>query len=458
MDSASSPQVPESLIRLFSSPPAQASLHKAWPVLQREGWSRATARTLLRDLHKNPTNYADHPALSELAKLLQQESVGFHQPEVLQPWLDRSPTQRGLPEAQRLPISVYGAVLPGRQAGFGLPVGGVLATRDAVIPRAVGRDIGCRVHLSLFPKGSLRMERPAARSRLKELAQTHLRFGLEARQPGPIDDPIFDDPDWETLPLLSRFRDRARQRLGTSGTGNHFVDFGTVRMQGESPALLTHHGSRGLGEEITNHFHRLARRQCDPLPRELRDWAWLELKSEEGQQYWTAMELCLRYTEASHRWLHTTLANVLGLEVSQSHSWPHNFASREVWREREVIVHRKGAIRLGPEQVGVICGSQIADTLLVKGTACDSALHSASHGLGREMARSTARRVYRRRHTEDLFEEAGVEVVHHQPDEWPGIYRSVEQSVEGHAGLLEVVGTFTPRLVWMCGGNDPSED
>lgn len=457
-----------SLLRIFPSAPAQHALANAWPALRQTGWSQSTLKTYLLHLRESPENYRQDPILGDLARLLLQERVCYLEPEGLEPWPDRSPGRRGLPEARRLPISVHGAVLPGRQAGWGLPVGGVLATRDSVIPRAVGRDVGCRVHLSIFPEASVGIERPAGRSRVRRTAGPWIRFGLDGCLSNPGGDPIFDDPGWSRLPLLSRYRERTRQRFGSSGTGNHFVDFGVVRVEGgvvpDKPeggrflALLSHHGSRGLGEAITAHFHQQARRQRGDLPRELRDWAWLELDSCEGQDYWAAMELCLRTTEASHRWLHANLARELELGPSWSHSSPHNFASREIWRGQKVVVHRKGAIRLGPEEFGVICGSQTAPTLLVHGTDSDEALHSASHGLGREMSRGTARRAYRRRHTEELYRQADVEVVNHQPDEWPGTYRVQSDSVAGHAGLITSVGAFEPRLVWMCGLNESSED
>lgn len=468
MDSHCDVQIPRVISRLFTHPAEVDALRQAWPALQSQGWSARQFKTYLKALRSQPESYREHPLLADLAQILMQQRPSYVEPVDLPDWFDRSPWRGGIPEARRLPISVHGAVLPGRQAGLGLPVGAALATRGAVIPRAVGRDLGCRVHLSVFPQASLKMLRESGLSTLRRAVRPWIQFGLEHHLPHLSEDAIFDDTAWSTSRVLLRARDRARQRFGSSGTGNHFVDFGTVRLtervapelpeSGTFVGLLTHHGSRGLGADVTAYFHNAARRQRTDLPRELRDWAWLDLETEEGQEYWLAMELCQRYTEASHRWLHKTLAAALDLGPSWEHTSPHNFASLEDWRGETVVVHRKGTIRLGPDEFGVVCGTQTDPTHLVRGAECDDALFSASHGLAREMSRGTARSAYRRRATDEVFREAQVQVVSHQADEWPGVYQDQAAALAAHAGLISPVGTFHPSLVWMCGINDPSED
>ena len=362
--------------------------------------------------------------------------------------------------ARRLPISVYGVLLPGRQAGYGLPVGGVLVTRHAVIPRAVGRDIGCRVHLSAFPLGRYSFRDDAWIKRLRSISGRLTDFGLESEHGHGRDHPIFDHPAWDEIPYLQGLRNIARSHFGSSGTGNHFVDFGVLRKEQGRPclALMTHSGSRGLGKHVAAHYHRLATLHHPKLPKELCHWAWLPLDSEAGQEYWRAMELCLAYSLACHHWLHSALAKELEVEAAWSLSCPHNFASLEIWRGQEVVVHRKGAIRLGPGETGIICGTMTAPTALVRGTDSDLALHSASHGVARAMSRSTARRVFRRRELDQQLKQAGVTLASGQADEWPGVYGNAECSLAAHAGLLETFGSFEPRFVRMCVKNDPAED
>ena len=460
--------IPRAILRRFSHPLEQQELLKVWPRIQAEGWSQSALKTYLTALQNKPELYQDHPLLGELALCLLRDRWNYIEPSDLPRWPDRSSGKRGIPEARRLPISVHGAVLPGRQAGLGLPVGAVLATRGAVIPRAVGRDLGCRVHLSIFPQASLTRLRESGLSDLQRRARPWVRFGLgHDSWAAPSEHPVFDDPAWQQNPVLLRARDRTRKRFGSSGTGNHFIDVGEVMLsattsefpsEGRFVAILTHHGSRGLGEDVTEFYHRLARQKCRELPRELKDWAWLSLDTAQGQEYWEAMELCQRITEASHRWLHTQLAEALDLGPSWTHTSPHNFARIELWRDEPVVVHRKGAIRLGSREFGVICGSQTAPTRLVLGTSSDEALHTVSHGLGREMSRGTARRAYRKKANVEAFREAQVRVVHHQPDEWPGVYQDQAAALQAHDGLIVSVGEFTPKIVWMCHLNDPSED
>src|SRR6185503_19946387 len=218
-----------------------------------------------------------------------------------------------LKNACQLPVAVSGALMPDAHVGYGLPIGGVLATRDAVIPYAVGVDIACRMKMSVLdlPLTALVDEQ----DRLKQALQRETQFGIGASFKTRRQHEVMD-ADWYATRVTAGLKDRAWAQLGTSGSGNHFVEFGQLTVldpaaglpRGEYLALLSHSGSRGSGAHIAQHYSRLARDLHPELPRELSHLAWLDLSSEAGQEYWTAMELMGRYAAANHALIHQHIA------------------------------------------------------------------------------------------------------------------------------------------------------
>lgn len=270
-----STKAPQRLLKRVEDPETLALLQAAWEQGQRQNWSRATLEFYLQVVLARPLPYLEDPVSGPLARYLVERDHSYFLPRELGVWPNLSEANGQLEPARRLPISVYGAMLPGFQPGFGLPVGGVLAADNAVIPRAVGRDIGCRVHLTTFPAARFSFKNGAWVRRLREATRQVVRFGLEGECPEHPTHDIFEDPAWDQIPGLTRLRGQARKQLGTSGTGNHFVDFGVLRQDRGSSclALLSHSGSRSLGRRISGHYHKLARELHPKLPRELQHWA-----------------------------------------------------------------------------------------------------------------------------------------------------------------------------------------
>ncbi len=454
---------PQRFLRLLPTddPGALQIFLRSWPRVQSLPWSRAVMTTQLAAVVSGPASFLDDPVLGELAHYLLDQDLYALRESSEPPWPNFAGSDSTLREARRLPIAVHGAILPGEQVGYGLPVGAVLATRAAVIPAAVGRDIGCRAHLSVFRPNSFRFTDAADFRRLRQVSGSVTHFGLESKIGLRREHPILDDGRWRSSALLKGLLDVAALHLGSSGTGNHFVDVGVVAtIEGEppSPAVLSHSGSRGVGQRVAQHYHALARRAHPRLPKELAQWAWLSLESEDGHAYWQAMELCCDYSLACHQVLHQALARELEWEPEWSLSAPHNFAALESWRGQEVVVHRKGAVRVRPCERSLICGSMTEPTAVVVGKDEDRALSSASHGLGRKLARSLARGAYQGRQVQEDLVEAGVVRAGGGMDEWPGVYGKTSEALEAHAELVAPVGFFQSRLVRMCAANDPSED
>ncbi|HZH97282.1 MAG TPA: RtcB family protein, partial [Flavisolibacter sp.] len=299
--------------------------------------------------------------------------------------------------AARLPIAIAGALMPDAHFGYGLPIGGVLATENAVIPYGVGVDIGCRMCLSLFdiaPKELKDREQYFTR----ELNEATL-FGSGSVFKKSTDNEIMYRKEWNDTPLLKGLQARAAQQLGSSGSGNHFVEWGTVEVTerddvlgieaGNYVGLLSHSGSRALGANVANHYTKLAKEKRR-LPGDAVNLAWLSLEEEEGIEYWRAMNLAGDYASACHHVIHQKIAAQLGRQPLKRVENHHNFAWKEKWEGRDVIVHRKGATPAGKGVLGIIPGSMASPGFIVKGRGETAALHSASHGAGRAMSRTAA--------------------------------------------------------------------
>src|SRR5262245_4230457 len=317
-----------------------------------------------------------------------------------------------LADACRLPVAVRGALMPDAHPGYGLPIGGVLATRGAVIPYAVGVDIACRMKLTVLdlPVSSL-AEQP---DRLRQAIGTETRFGVGSEFHQRRDHAVLER-DWNVSPVTRRLRDKAWAQLGTSGSGNHFVEFGVFRVEhrelslepGEHLALLSHSGSRGTGAEVAGHYSRRAKELHPELPPRLKNLAWLDLDSADGQEYWAAMELMGQYAAANHACIHRHIARHLGARVLLDLENHHNFAWKERHDGEDVIVHRKGATPAGQGVIGIIPGSMASTTYVVRGKGSAASMNSAAHGAGRVMSRAAARKRFAWSQVAPLLEERG---------------------------------------------------
>ena len=213
--------------------------------------------------------------------------------------------------ACRLPIAVGGALMPDAHTGYGLPIGGVLAVRNAVIPYAVGVDIACRMRITILDLPYEKLETESDRFAEALEAETRFGVGAEFTKAERRDHPVMHR-DWSITPPTKQQYGRAAAQLGTSGAGNHFVEFGklTVAQDIDEPtlklkagvyiALLSHSGSRGAGSAVADYYSEVARSLHPELPDELRHLAWLDLDTKEGKEYWNAMQLMGDYASANH--------------------------------------------------------------------------------------------------------------------------------------------------------------
>ncbi len=366
--------------------------------------------------------------------------------------------------AMKLPIAVAGALMPDAHQGYGLPIGGVLATHNAVIPYGVGVDIGCRMCFSAFAIDERYLERH--RSNLKQVLIDNTAFG-RATMHRPKEHEVLDRPAFREITVLKPLQGKAAQQIGSSGSGNHFVEFGLMHVDANNPwqlaagtylGLLSHSGSRALGAEVARHYTRVAKQTC-LLPGEAANLAWLDLDTAAGQEYWQAMNLAGDYASACHHQIHDRIAAALGerpLLMVENH---HNFA----WRERlqdgtEVIVHRKGATPAGTGVLGIIPGSMTAPGFIVRGRGEATSLNSASHGAGRLMSRTAAKQSITNKMVKQELEMHQVTLLGGGLDEAPMAYKDIRTVMRHQADLVEVLAEFSPRIVRMCGDDSPAED
>jgi tRNA-splicing ligase RtcB (3'-phosphate/5'-hydroxy nucleic acid ligase) len=360
--------------------------------------------------------------------------------------------------AMKLPVAKGGALMPDAQQGYGMPIGGVLATENAVIPYAVGVDIGCRMCMTIYDfPASVLEER---REDLKGMLINNTRFGRAVFKKSR-DHEVLASPLFNEIPTVKDLKDRAYKQIGSSGGGNHFVEFGVAEIMdadnewgiapGKYLAVLSHSGSRGFGANIARYYTNLAMEQCK-LPQEAKHLAWLDLDTEEGQEYWLAMNLAGDYASACHHQIHERMAvglRATPLAMIENH---HNFA----WKEKdaqgnEVIVHRKGATPAGKGVLGIIPASMTAPGFIVRGKGDPLSLNSASHGAGRVMSRTAAKKSLDKKMVAKYLKDQGVEVIGSGLDEAPMAYKNIHEVMNYQNDLVEVVGSFLPKIVRMCG-------
>ena len=434
------------------------------------GGDKSRLQDEVASIVSNPSAFVDDGLRGEFAKaLLKAPPPPRAEPAKYRQWgegLDPEAVLQ-MEKACLLPVSVAGALMPDAHVGYGLPIGGVLATENAVIPYAVGVDIACRMKMTVLDLPPRDLERK--QDRLTRAIEAETRFGVGSRFTDRRAHDVMD-ADWSVSPITKQNKDRAWSQLGTSGSGNHFVEFGLFTAHsklheleaGTYVALLSHSGSRGTGAAVCDHYSKLAFEQFKDLPRELKRLAWLSLGSQEGREYWAAMELMGRYAAANHECLHRHIAENLGAQVLFDVENHHNYAWRERHvidgAEREVIVHRKGATPAGAGVLGIIPGSMASPGFLVSGKGNAASLNSASHGAGRAMSRKAANGKFNWKDVNRLLRERGVTLISAGLDEVPMAYKNIREVMAAQSDLVTVLGQFDPKLVKMAPSGERPED
>ena len=430
----------------------------------------------LKNILTHPENFLDDEVYADLASslieeasLLEDDTIALK--EVGADYImygadnieDRAKIQMAV--AMKLPVTVAGALMPDAHPGYGLPIGGVLATKNAIIPYGVGVDIGCRMALSIYDIPPTHFFENESKYKRELIAQTKFGAGHGFQGQYKADHEVLDSGVFNSIGILRDLKDKASSQLGSSGGGNHFVEFGVIEFKekdeglgiekGNYLALLSHSGSRGLGATIAGHYTKLAKQICK-LPQEAANLAYLDLNTEAGQEYWLAMNLAGDYASACHEIIHAKIAKALGASVLAKVENHHNFAWKEIWYGQEVIVHRKGSTPAGKGVMGIIPGSMTAPGFLVRGKGVEQSINSASHGAGRQMSRTKANKEISKQTMKAVLKEHGVTLIGAGKDEAPMVYKNIHTVMAAQNELVDIVATFTPKMVRMA--NDGSRE
>jgi tRNA-splicing ligase RtcB len=437
---------------------------------KRTGFNRQDMMMHYKNVLENPAEYLDNKVFGKLATAM-IEAANAPTKEVIalnenapdyfiygsEHIEEGAKAQMNL--AMKLPVTVAGALMPDAHQGYGLPIGGVLATKNAVIPYGVGVDIGCRMALTVFdiPEEHFYAHETLYKSELINNTKFGAGHGFHGRY--KADHEVLEREAFKSVSFLKNLHDKAYSQLGTSGGGNHFVEWGIIEFaerdevlninKGRYLALLTHSGSRGFGATIAGHYTQLAKSLCN-LPYEAKNLAYLDLNSEAGQEYWIAMNLAGDYASACHEVIHNKLVKAIGGNVLAKVENHHNFAWKEVWNGEEVIVHRKGATPAGKGVMGIIPGSMTTPGFLVRGKGEENAINSASHGAGRQMSRTKAIQNITPEEMKAILAENNVSLIGAGLDEAPMAYKDINMVMASQKELVDVVAKFTPKMVRMA--------
>lgn len=436
------------------------------------GTSKSEILAELTAVKNNPSEYAAGGVYAELAAYLLEQNAKeearkgaklLDAPLPYEVWgkdLIEDGARAQMDMAMRLPISRAGALMPDAHVGYGLPIGGVLAAENAVIPYGVGVDIGCSMMLSVLPLNTNKLSVEEAKSLLLKHTRFGAGVGFEKRD--REDHEVLHSAAWQDQALLRHLFDKAVNQIGTSGSGNHFVEFGTLSLHqpdvgleaGEYLAILSHSGSRGFGAQVANHFTALAQKLHVGLDKSAQKLAWLPMDSEEGQAYWQAMTLAGEYALANHDLIHARLARALDVQPLLRASNSHNLAWKQMVNDQELIVHRKGATPAAAGQLGLIPGSMADPGYLVRGRGHAEALASASHGAGRQLGRKAATNSLNKKEVQAYLKQNGVTLIGGGIDEAPQAYKRIQDVIARQSDLVDVVAEFRPRVVRMDTGSE----
>jgi tRNA-splicing ligase RtcB len=341
------------------------------------------------------------------------------------------------------------AIMPDSHLGYGMPIGGILATKDAIIPNAVGVDIGCGMC-------SLRTD-------LKDIQLEDLKQIVgKVRENVPVGfkhNNEKQDREWmpslgNDLPIVSQEYEKGRYQVGTLGGGNHFIEI----QKGSDGYIwiMVHSGSRNIGYTVANHYHKKAiqetKKRGDNVPKDL---SYFVRGTEDYDNYFKEMNYCIEFALKNRKLMMERVKNafekvLVSVEFSNFINKPHNFAAWETHYGQKLMVHRKGATRAEKGEWGMIPGSQGTSSYLVLGKGNPKSFNSCSHGAGRVMSRAQARKTLDLKKEVATLKNMGVlHALRHKKDldEAPGSYKDIEEVMALQKDLVDIQVELTPLAV-----------
>lgn len=372
-------------------------------------------------------------------------------------WLDDI-EQGALQQARNLanlPFSFHHiAIMADAHFGYGMPIGGVMATQDVVIPNAVGVDIGCGV--CCLQTSLTNIEQPALKEIVRAIRQTipsgfkHHKIKQNAAQmPKTVSEK-------EKLKIVTQEYENALTQLGTLGGGNHFIEI--QKGSDDHIWIMIHSGSRNLGYQVANYYNKLAIQQnkkskppVDPK------WqlAYLSLSSDAGKSYMTEMQYCVEFALCNRLHMMDQIKEIFEsicekISFANPLNIAHNYAAMEKHFGTELLIHRKGATRAFDHEPGIIPGSQGSKSYIVEGRGNKDSFCSCSHGAGRKLGRRQAQRMLKLQEEKAFLDKQNI--IHavrskKDLDEAAGAYKDIQKVMQNQEDLVKVIITLQPLAV-----------
>ena len=346
------------------------------------------------------------------------------------------------------------ALMPDSHEGYGMPIGGVMATTGAVVPNAVGVDIGCgmcalQTSLSYLSRESLRKILGGIRD-LVPLGFKHHEKKQDIALMPPFSHIIGNG-------IVEKEFENARKQIGTLGGGNHFIE-----IQSGSDGhiwIMVHSGSRNMGLKVAEHYNNIARNLNDAGgsgAERSKNLAFLPVETREASDYFNEMQYCVDFALANRKLIMDHVVSVFhdvtgkDFETMQFVNIAHNYARWEHHFNAHVIVHRKGATSARAGETGIIPGSQGTRSFIVRGKGNPESFESCSHGAGRLMGRRQAQRTLDLKDEVARLDQTGI--IHslrnqNDLDEAPGAYKNIERVMEDQQDLVEILIALSPLAV-----------
>jgi tRNA-splicing ligase RtcB len=350
------------------------------------------------------------------------------------------------------------AIMPDCHEGFGMPIGGVLATSGVIIPNAVGVDIGCGMSAVKTSLADVRYsDLKKLISSIREVVPLGFKHHTRSQGDHRMPDPALLGFDPLDLPVVSKEYDSALRQVGTLGGGNHFIEI--QKSDNNEIWIMIHSGSRNIGKQVADFYNRKAviiNREHGEEYGPRTELAWLELDSSEGDEYIKEMTYCVAFGMCNRYLMMERIAGIFEDFYGKTFTCyepvniAHNYAAFENHFGEELVIHRKGATKASKGLTGIIPGSQGTKSFIISGKGNPESFESCSHGAGRLMGRNQAIK------TLDLGEEIrnldSQNIIHsirnkNDLDEAPSAYKNINEVMAKQQDLVEILVTLSPLAV-----------
>ena len=348
------------------------------------------------------------------------------------------------------------AIMPDVHTGMGMPIGGVLACKDAVIPNAVGVDIGCGMCAVKTNWKVADIPTDVLRKQIMRGIRKRIPMGMDHHKEAQDEKYLPTGHDIDKMEIVKRRQEYITKEVGTLGGGNHFIEL----QKDETGTLwiMIHSGSRNLGKLVGDYYNEKAKklneRWYSVVSPDIR-LSFLPLRTDEFNAYWQEMKYCVDFALCNRKLMMKRIEEVIKDAIPEIGFEPminiaHNYAAWERHYGQDVIVHRKGATLAREGVIGIIPGSQGTASYIVEGLGNPESFCSCSHGAGRTLSRTAAIRDLNLKEEVERLDALGIiHAIRNQDDmqEASGAYKDIETVIANEADLVKVKTRLLPVAV-----------